>query len=79
MLKLPKGCFTDFENAIIKFNLLNVRFQLMMSLFDNGPCDYDAAVSLLSDLLDDYQRVRMEFSSLFNSLESVKVFGALDS
>ena len=79
MLKLPKGCFTDFENAIIKFNLLNVRFQLVMSLFDNGPCDYDVAVFLLLDLLDDYQRVRMEFSSLFNSLESVKVFGALDS
>lgn len=78
MLRLPKGCFTDFENAIIKFNLLNVRFQLVMSLFDNGPCDYNAAVSLLSDLLDDYQLVRMEFSFLFNSLESVKVFGALD-
>lgn len=79
MLKLPKGQLTDFENALTKLNLLNVRFRLVMSLFENGPCDYDVAVCLLDDLLDDYQRILCEFSAVFNSLEPIKIFGALDS
>jgi len=79
MMTFPKGRFTDFENAIIKFNTLNVRFHLVMTLFEDGPCDFDVAVTLLSDLLDDYQRTRGEFSAVFNALRSVRVFGALDT
>lgn len=79
MLTVPKGRFTDFENAITKFNTLNVRFHLVMSLFEDGPCNYDVAIVLLSDFLEDYQRTRSEFSAVFNALQSVRVFGALDS
>lgn len=79
VLKLPKACFTAFENAVGELNILNVRFRLVMSLFEDGPCDYDVAVSLLDDLLEEYQRIRAEFSTVFNSLQSVQIFGALDS
>lgn len=78
MLNLPKGCRTDFENAITKLNILNVRFHLVMTMFEDGPCDYDVAVLLLSDLEDEYQRIRCEFSVIFDSIEPVKVFGALE-
>lgn len=32
MLKLPKACFTAFEDAVGELNILNVRFRLVMSL-----------------------------------------------
>ena len=76
MLTMVPRRFTEFENAVIKMNLINVRFGLAMSLLNEGPCDYDVICCLLDDLLEEYRRLQMEFSSIFDSLESVKVLGS---
>lgn len=77
MLKLPKGAFSPFEDACRSFDIMNVRFSLILHLMsgEEGPVDYNVVDTLLHQLYDDYYRGAAEFRSVFNSLDSVKVIG----
>lgn len=78
MLRLPSSSHSDFEESCIKYNVLNVRFSLILHLLsgEEGPVDYNVVDTLLHELYDDYYRNSAEFRAVFNSFESVKVIGA---